>query len=188
MRSQIIGVELFAAINAPITARLAAKQAGLAGVLGMWWNAGEWELAGAVPLLSGECVGASMVYTPNRNRAPAPFPSGTPVVFDFLCSRSNSAFDSIQTGTSNPVRLYVPPRSPLRVTESAHAAVLFSSDNTAQVGFPAGIGDPTPANFADYPIRIEVTNVSPLRARSNSASQPPHAEPVNPGARSSHVT
>ena len=158
----IVGAELIAATNAPITATVAAKEARLVGVLGMWWNAGEWKLAGSVPLLGGDCVNAFVLFTPDPNRTPAPFPASTPLVFDYLSLRPNSVLDSIQTGTSNPMRLYAAPRH-MQVTESAHAAVVFGPDHTASIGFPARIGDPTPAGFEDYPIRIEVTNVSPSR-------------------------
>jgi hypothetical protein len=50
----------------------------------------------------------------------------------------------------------------LSVIESARAAVVSYPDKTAQVGFVTRIGDPTPGRFSDYPIRVEVTNVSPL--------------------------
>jgi hypothetical protein len=152
-------------MTAPVTARLAAKDPSVVGVLGMWWKGGKWELAGTMPLLHEACIGSSRLFTPNRDGTPAPFPAGTPLVFEYLNRKGKLAFDSIQTGTPNPIRLYASreiegPR--LSVIESARAAVVSYPDSTAQIGFVARIGDPTPRRFADYPIRVEVTNVSPL--------------------------
>jgi hypothetical protein len=172
----IIGAELFAATNAPITATLVAKATGLFGVVSLWWNAGDWELAGALPLLGlglevKDPVGTSVFFTPNKIGTPAPFPVGTPLIFDYLVLKPDSVFDSIQTGTSNPIKLYTPPRvgeGHLPVNEAALAAVVFGSGNTAKIGFPARIGDVLSENLNSYPICIEVTNVSPSRTHADA--------------------
>jgi hypothetical protein len=142
-----------------------AKDVGVVGVLALWWSDGRWELAGTMPLLYEACIGCSRSFIPTRDEAPAAFPAGTPLVFEYLNLKKNLVFDSIQTGVPHPLRLHTTrgiERSCLAVIEASRAAVLSCPNNTAQIGFIARIGDPTPSRFADYPIRIDVANVSPL--------------------------
>jgi hypothetical protein len=165
VKARWIGAVICTATSGPVSARLTAKEAGLVGVLALWWSNRKWQLAGTMPLLRDTCSGGSRLFIPTTEEQPTAFAAGTPLVFEYLNLNNNSVFDSIQTGVPHPIRLHAPRGNERRchaVIESSRAAVLSFPNNTAQIGFIARIGDPTPSRFTNYPIRIDVTNVARL--------------------------
>jgi len=160
VRAQEVGAPVYLYQPGPVTSTLLAAPSSPAYTWGtsIWYWGNSTPTSNSVTALS---MDTHAVGTTVTSAASIPSQNGSPLVFTMgYVMKSDLPANGSQPGTDIPnyfVTTGFQTGNNVASGAQASAAVLFGPNNTAQIGF-APIGTLI-SRFADYPIRIGVTNV-----------------------------